>query len=212
MIKLKNINKHFKNELLFENLNINLDKQKTKIKGVNGVGKSVLLKIIVGYSMPNEGDVIIDDNVLKKDSDFIPNAGVSINAPQFIKSWSGFENLDYLRKIKKISTIDEMNALIVYFSLDKDIKKKYKTFSLGMQQKLRIIQSLLDKPKYLILDEPFDALDKSAKTHARDLIQKYLDEDKERMLIFTSHDESDDGFADEIYEIDNKNISLLHTT
>lgn len=210
MIKLKNINKNFKNNVLFENLNIVLDKQKTKIKGENGIGKSVLLKIIVGYSMPDEGEVIIDDKVLNKDNDFITNAGVSINAPQFIKSWSGFENLEYLRKIKNISTVNEMNTLISYFSLDKDINKKYKTFSLGMQQKLRIIQALLDKPKYLILDEPFDALDKSAKKHARDLIQQYLDDDKERMLIFTSHDESDDEFADEIYEIDNKNVSLVH--
>lgn len=210
MIELKNISKKFKSEMLFEHLDVTLDKQKTKIKGINGVGKSVLLKIIVGYSIPNEGDVCIDGEHLRNHYDFIPSAGVSINAPQFIKSWSGYENLEYLRKIKNISTNNEMDELIRYFSLEKDIHKKYKTYSLGMQQKLRIIQSLLDKPRYLILDEPFDAIDATTKVHARELIQTYLNEDKQRMLIFTSHDERDNTFADELYEIDDKKIHHIN--
>ena len=89
MINLQNITKTYKDISLFENINLKITKQKTKIKGENGTGKSVLLKMIVGYSTPNEGHVFYDNKQIGKDSDFLKNAGVSINAPQFVKSWSG---------------------------------------------------------------------------------------------------------------------------
>lgn len=209
MIELRDVTKSFKSNIIFKNVNIKMENKKIKIKGENGVGKSVLLKIIVGYSQVDSGEILIDNYLLNQDYDFIQNAGVSINSPEFIKNWSGRENLEYLRRIKNISSKDDMNILIDTFSLKNDINKKYKTYSLGMKQKLRIIQSLLDKPKYLILDEPFDALDKNSKRVARELIENYLDEKEDRMLIYTSHDESDDNFALEVYNIDNFTIDLI---
>lgn len=206
MIRLENVNKSFKNMTLFKNVDLEINKQKTKIKGENGTGKSVLLKMIVGYSTPDLGRVIYDNKIVGQDSDFINNAGVSINAPQFMKSWSGLENLMYLADVRKVCSKVEIMELVKYFDLEKDIQKKYKTYSLGMQQKLRIIQALMDKPKYLILDEPFDALDKKSKSLARDYLEKYLSEDQNRQLIYTSHSEDDDGFADIIYEIDDYSI------
>ena len=56
------------------------------------------------------------------------------------------------------------------------------------------------------MDEPFDALDKEAKVIAKQMIDTFLQGDPERMLIFTSHDEHDNTYADEIYEIENKDI------
>lgn len=209
MINLQNITKTYKDISLFENINLKITKQKTKIKGENGTGKSVLLKMIVGYSTPNEGHVFYDNKQIGKDSDFLKNAGVSINAPQFVKSWSGLENLNYLREICHICSQDDLNALIQYFGLEKDIHKKYKTYSLGMQQKLRIIQAVMDKPQYLILDEPFDALDKKSKQLTKDFLNQYLSEDKNRQLIYTSHNEEDDNFADEIFEINDKQIEQI---
>lgn len=206
MIKLENINKSFKNISLFEDVNLEMNLQKIKIKGENGTGKSVLLKMIVGYSTPDSGIIKYDRKQLGKDSDFIENAGVSINAPQFMKSWTGIENLQYLADIRKVCSKEEMMELVKYFGLEKDIHKKYKTYSLGMAQKLRIIQALMDKPKYLILDEPFDALDKKSKLLTRDYLDKYLSEDENRQLIYTSHNEDDDSFADCVLEIDDKCI------
>jgi len=206
MIDLQNITKTYKDISLFENINLKMTKQKTKIKGENGSGKSVLLKIIVGYSIPDKGYVFYDNKQIGKDTDFIENAGVSINAPQFIKSWSGLENLHYLRKIKNICSKEELLELVKYFDLERDIHKKYKTYSLGMKQKLRIIQALMDQPQYLILDEPFDALDRKSKQLTKDYLNEYLAKDKNRQLVYTSHNEDDDDFADEIFEIDDKQI------
>lgn len=210
MIKLENVYKKYGNNVIFENLSIVFDEQKNKIKGENGVGKSVLLKMIVGYSVPDKGDVFYNQTKkLRKDSDFIENAGVSINAPEFMKNWTGMENLTYLSNVSKKCSKDRLNELIGIFSLENDINKKVKTYSLGMKQKMRIIQSLMDSPKYLILDEPFDALDKQSKETAKNYLNKYLKEDPSRILIYTSHSEEDDVFADHIFLIDEKTLKSL---
>lgn len=210
MIKLENVYKKYGNNVIFENLSIVFDEQKNKIKGENGVGKSVLLKMIVGYSVPDKGDVFYNQTKkLRKDSDFIENAGVSINAPEFMKNWTGMENLTYLLNVSKKCSKERLNELIEIFSLENDINKKVKTYSLGMKQKMRIIQSLMDSPKYLILDEPFDALDKQSKETAKNYLNKYLKEDSSRILIYTSHSEEDDVFADHIFLIDEKTLKSL---
>ncbi len=201
MIKLFHVKKSYKELVLFKDLNITFDKPKTKIKGLNGSGKSVLLKMIVGYSRPDSGTIYVDDKEIHKDLEFLPDAGVSINAPEFIKAWSGMENLRYLAKIRGIANDARILELALKLGLDNDLKKKYKTYSLGMRQKMRLIQALMDEPKYLILDEPFDALDSAMKKEAMDLLKEYMTAHSGTQLIYTSHQDSDDEFADVCYEI-----------
>jgi ABC-2 type transport system ATP-binding protein len=104
MIELRKVSKSFSDNVLFDQVSFKFNEQKCKIKGLNGTGKSVLLKIIVGFSVPNTGEVYYDGLLLGSESDFLPNAGISINAPEFMKNWSGMENLMYLVK-KKILVI-----------------------------------------------------------------------------------------------------------
>jgi len=209
MIKLEKISKKYGDNVLFENTSIDIAGSKIKIKGSNGIGKSVLLKLIVGYSIPDSGKIYYDDNKeLHKNSDFIENAGVSINAPQFMKNWTGLENLKYLANINKKCTQSRLNELVKIFSLENHINKKYKTYSLGMKQKMRIIQAIMDKPKYLILDEPFDALDKESKQIAKDYLENYLTDESDRMLIYTSHTEDDDCFANTIITIKDRMLEF----
>lgn len=208
MITLKEVNKKFKDIILFENLSIKIpDRKKILIKGVNGSGKSVFLKMIVGYSTPDSGEIIIDDYVLKKDRDFIDNAGVSINAPEFMKDLTGIENLMVLANIKKKVTKSEIMELVKTFGLEKNINKKYKTYSLGMKQKMRMIQAIMEKPKYLILDEPFDALDKKSQDVATKLLNKYVESGN--TLIFTSHNSQYEKFADIIFEINDYKLKKV---
>lgn len=209
MIRLNNISKSFKNNPLFSDVSLSLESKKIKIKGDNGVGKSVLLKIIVGYCVPDNGTVIYNNKELRKDSDFLENAGVSIDAPQFIGNWTGLENLMYLSKIKNICTQKELMKLVKYFSLEDDINKKYKTYSLGMRQKMRLIQALMDKPIFLILDEPFDALDQGTKELTMEYLNQYLEQDPNRQLIYTSHNDDDDEFADDVYLMREKEIRRI---
>lgn len=207
MIELINSGKQYKQKILFQDVNVTFNEgKKSFIKGINGSGKSVLMKLIVGYSTPTKGMVKVAGKIIGVDQDFIPDAGVFINAPDFIKSWTGAENLLYLANIRKVANEKKFRFLASQLNLEKDLNKKYKYYSLGMKQKLRIIQALMDEPTYLILDEPFDALDKNSQENVFDLLDNYLSEDAQRILIFSSHNDMMEDFADHIYELENQTL------
>ena len=105
MIKLENISKAYKDITLFNGVNAEFESgSRIAIKGVNGSGKSVLLKMVCGYAKPDSGRILIDGQELGKGQDFIRNAGISINSPEFIDSMSGMDNLLYLIDIQKKAT------------------------------------------------------------------------------------------------------------
>lgn len=102
MIKLENVNKEFKTKRIFQNLDLTIENGKcVGIIGENGCGKSVLLKLICGFSKPDSGNIIVDGERLGDKRDFIPNAGVIINSPNFIGHYTGYENLMLLASIQK---------------------------------------------------------------------------------------------------------------
>lgn len=207
MIELQNINKRFGDNVIFENFSLRIENgKKYIIIGDNGVGKSLLLKIMVGYSKVQSGKVIIDGEVLGEKFDFMPDCGVSIDAPQFIDNLSGLDNLLEIAKILKIADKNHIIELAKVLNLHNDLHKKYKTYSLGMRQKMRIIQAMMESPRILILDEPFDALDDMSKTAVKNLIDQYLVNDENRIVIFTSHDSQMRDFADTVLLINDKKI------
>lgn len=189
MIEISNLTKTFKNNKVFDNVSFKIsDGQVVRIMGDNGSGKSVLMKLMVGYSSIDSGEIKIDGKILKKDIEFIKNAGVFINAPEFIPSETGLENLLYLASFRKEVTKEKIIELAELLYFEMDITKKYKTYSLGMKQKMRFIQAIMEDNKYLIIDEPFDGLDKKSKLAVVRLLNEYMN--KNRLIIYTSH--SDD--------------------
>lgn len=211
MIEIKSVSKSFKNKKLLEGINYQFKEGKIyHIKGYNGSGKSVLLKIICGFSIPDQGAVIIDGKQLGKDIDFICNAGVSINNDEFISYLNGYQNLKILLDIKKEVSEKEIERYAKIFQLEDDINKTiYKSYSQGMKQKLRLIQAIIENPKYLILDEPTNALDKQAIETLYGLLKEFM-RDKEKIIIFVTH--SDDmiaSLADEVLEIENYQLKQV---
>ena len=206
MITLENVSKSYNDINIFEHIQLEFpENKKCFIEGINGSGKSVLLKLICGFSIPDEGKIKVNDYEIGKDYDFIQNAGICINSPEFFENLSGMDNLLEIAKIKKIVTEDKIHQFCKLFELDEDIEKKYKYYSLGMRQKLRIIQAIMEEPKILILDEPFDALDKKS----NETLKVYLDDFIKKsghFLIYTSHTKEYKDFADIIYSIEGRNV------
>jgi len=203
MIEIKNVSKKFKEVILFKDLTIAFESgKKILITGVNGSGKSILLKLIVGYSKPDVGEIMIDGNKLGVNNDFITNAGLFINAPEFMGNVSGLDNLLHLANINKITTEEKIMEFVRTFNMEDSINKKYKTYSLGMKQKIRIIQALMEEPNYLIIDEPFDGLDKNSQEMLKNILDNFIS-DQNNTLIFTTHSSEYELFADTIYKIDN---------
>lgn len=208
MIKITNVSKRFKNVQVFENISLEIPTgKKVGLVGENGSGKSVLMKMICGYTKPNSGTIEVYGETLGVHRDFPSSVGVLINDSHFIKNYTGMENLEYLMNIRKIADKNYLNELIHAFEMDSNIHKLYRTYSLGMKQKLRIIQAFMEQPDLIILDEPFNALDKESTKVLINLINMYINE--HRNIIFTSHEYHHiESIADTILTIDEKNVIM----
>ena len=209
LIQVKNVSKSYKKQTVVKNVSFDIEKGKSYgIKGYNGSGKSVLLKLIAGYAFPDSGEIVIDGKILKKDIDFIQNAGVVINAPEFIGGMSAFKNLKYLAEIKRQIGDKEILEILEKFQLSAAKNKRVSAFSQGLKQRLRLAQALMESPDILLLDEPMNALDKEGVKLVKSILKEHVAQGK--TLIFTSHSNEDfSDLADVCFEIDSGILSRI---
>ena len=163
-IKVENLTKEFKDSLILND--INLEFQEGKVYGLvgpNGSGKSVLLKIICAFYMPTQGKVLIDGVNYNDGNNFPPNLRALIDKPSFIPDLSGFENLKLLAKIQNLINDDDIINTLKIVNLYEEKDKKFYKYSMGMKQKLGIASVLMEDPKIMILDEPFNGIDDKSK-------------------------------------------------
>lgn len=160
-IHVENLYKTFREEEVLKGITCDFEAGKTHaIVGNNGSGKSVLFKCICGFIKPTEGTITTDGKVIGKDVDFPKSMGMIIERPGFLPNMSGFRNLKLLAEIKGEITDAEIRETISRVGLDPDSKKAVGKYSLGMKQRLGIAQAIVENPDLLILDEPFNGLDK----------------------------------------------------
>lgn len=205
-IQLKNISKHFKQQVLFDNISINFSGNKIiGIVGENGSGKSVLFKLIAGFERPNQGEIIVDSTNLTKTKTFPKNMGVLIEEPAFIDHLSGYENLKLLASIKNKITDDNLLSALKQVGLFESKDKKAKNYSLGMKKKLGIAQAIMENQHILLLDEPMNALDEDSVLKTRQLFKDLVKQNK--TIFIASHNKEDiRELCDEVYQIKNHRL------
>lgn len=210
IIEIEKVSKSFNKSLLFKNVDISFDKGKIYgIVGPNGSGKSVLFKLICGFIEPDSGTVKFHLDFKKPKENFPRSCGIIIDRPAYISNKTGFENLKRLALIQNKITDEEIKEAMEKVGLEWNLTQKVKNYSLGMKQKLSIAQAIMENQQLLILDEPFNGLDKSSVLAMRDLFEK-LNKKEGKTIIFTSHNQEDImKLSDIIYEIDNQQISLV---
>ena len=169
-------------------------------QGINGCGKTMLMRLIAGLIYPTSGQVIVDGRILRGQNSFPPGMGLLIENPAFLGGYSGFDNLKMLAGIRESITDDEIREAITRVGLDPTDKKKYRKYSLGMKQRLGIACAVMERPALLILDEPFLSLDEAGVQTVWEIIRQ----EKERgaLVIMACHDyETLASLADEIFRI-----------
>ena len=139
--------------------------------GPNGAGKTTTIRILLGLISPSEGSATILGSSIDKPSEYLKNVGAMIEGPAFYPALSGFENLKVLATLGGINHEVIPNLLEIVGLADR-ANSKFKTYSLGMKQRLGIAAALLPNPKLLILDEPTNGLDPAGIQEIRELIQK----------------------------------------
>lgn len=169
--------------------------------GQNGSGKTVLFKCICGFTNLTKGKITVLGKVIGKDIDMAENVGVIIENPGFLANYNAFKNLKFLAALKGKITDDQIRDTIRLVGLDPDSKKKVGKFSLGMRQRLGIAQAIMENPEILILDEPFNGMDKDGTKEIRELLLKMKEEGK--TILLASHSADDiEILCDEVYEME----------
>ena len=143
--------------------------------GPNGSGKTTTIRMLLGLIKPTEGSGSIIGNSIAHPEKYLKEVGAMIEGPAFYPALSGIENLKVLAKIGGIP-FTRCQELLDLVGLGDRGSDKYKTYSLGMKQRLGIAASLLPNPKLLILDEPTNGLDPAGIQEVRDLLEKLADE------------------------------------
>lgn len=182
------------------------------LRGINGSGKTMLLRLIAGLIYPTDGEILVDEKALGKDMEFAPSIGILIENPSFLDQYSGEENLEMLASLHDGVSKADVKALLERVGLEKDADTKYRKYSLGMKQRLGIAGAILGNPKLLLLDEPTNALD----TDGIALLRNIILEERQRgaAVVVASHDAGFlDSVSDEIFSLENGKIvdhQILH--
>ena len=178
-------------------------------RGVNGSGKTMLMRLISGLIRPTNGTVSIYGKVLSKDISFPPSIGTLIENPAFLDGYSGFENLRILASIHNRITSENIKATISAVGLDPESHKAYRKYSLGMKQRLGIAAAVMEHPELILLDEPTNALDVDGVAMVKEIIQK--EKDRGALIILCCHDsEVLNALADEVYHIQEGKLASHH--
>ncbi len=206
MINLKDVSIEIKGNVILENVNVSFkEKNLYCIKGENGCGKTVLLKTIIGFIPPFAGSVEIDEIDIYKKNIFAPDCRAVLEKPEFIKELTGYENIKLLTEINNKIKDTEIDNWFEKFDLYKYKNDTVKTYSLGMLQKLALVQAFVESPKIILLDEPFNGLDKDSVKKLKYILKE--EKEKGKIIIVTSHiEENDKKLYDNIYLIEDYNL------
>lgn len=188
-IKVDNVTKIIKKVKVLDHVSLEFESGEiTGLKGINGSGKTMIMRIISGLIRPTEGKVFINGRELKKEMDFPESIGVLIDSPAFLDGYSAYDNLRYMASVKNKVSGEEIKDLLKKVELADAGKKKYKYFSLGMKQRLGIAAAIMEHPDIILIDEPTNALD----SKGVEMVKCILQQEKERgaLIILTCHDYS----------------------
>ncbi len=177
MLVTKNLTKVFGKRKVVENINLEINQGEiVGLLGPNGAGKTTTFNMIVGLLMPNQGDVIMDNNIITK----LPmyqraRLGISFlcQEPSVFKKLKVEENLLAIFEIlgvDKKEGQERVEMLLDDFALKRVRKQPAYTLSGGERRRLEIARALISSPKFLLLDEPFTGIDPIARSELQELI------------------------------------------
>ena len=192
------LTKQFQNKIAVDRVSLRLHSGVFGLLGTNGAGKTTLLRMLCGILQPTSGTIAFDGMDVREEG----YRAILGYLPQDFGYYPEFTAMDFLlymsalKGLPKQSAKRRANELLELVGLQDMGRKKIKTFSGGMKQRLGIAQALLNDPKLLILDEPTAGLDPKERVRFRSLIQQ-LGQDS--IVLLSTHIVSDiEHIADEV--------------
>ncbi|WP_124097905.1 ATP-binding cassette domain-containing protein [Ruminococcus sp. Marseille-P6503] len=209
IINVRDINLILGKTQILKDINVTFEAGKIHgLIGRNGSGKTMLMKCICGFIRPTSGEITVNGKRVGRDVDFPENMGIIIETPGFIPYYSGYKNLKLLAGLNNRIGKDEIRNSMEQVGLDPDLKRHVRKYSLGMRQRLGLAQAIMENPKILILDEPFNGLDKDGVMEMREYLLSYKKQGK--TILICSHSAEDISvLCDTVHEMDKGRISEI---
>lgn len=209
MIQVRQVTHSFRGQIVLNNVTVSFERGKIHgIIGNNGSGKTLLFRTIVGYLKPQKGDVLIDGIRLGNKLDFPPNMGLILGIPSFLAYEDAYTNLALLWALRGKPDRSAIEESLFRVGLGSVGHKPVGKFSLGMRQRLGIAQAIMESPNLLVLDEPFNGLDKQGVKDMRALLLSLKGDDV--TMLISSHISGDvEMLCDTVHEMENGFIHAI---
>lgn len=205
-VELKNVSKRLNDVTVLEDISLTLEAGTIYgLKGKNGCGKTMLMRMMAGVIYPTSGTVSIDGEILHKDTATPRSIGVLIENPAFLPGYTGQRNLELLAGLTGKADRTQIAKTMNRVGLDPSDKRTYRKYSLGMKQRLGIACALMECPDLILLDEPINAIDEKGVPK----IWEALQEEKQRgaLIVLACHDTEElTSLADQIITIEEGKI------
>ena len=197
-LAIDRLTKQYQNKIAVDRISLRLNTGIYGLLGANGAGKTTLMRMICGILKPTSGTITFDGIDVSEES----YRAILGYLPQDFGYYPEFTGEDFLLYMAALKGVRKPQAkrkaveLLELVSLRDVAKKKIKTYSGGMKQRLAIAQALLNEPKVLVLDEPTAGLDPKERVRFRDLIKGL---GKDSIVLLSTHIVSDiEHIADDI--------------
>lgn len=197
-LSIDRLTKQYQNKIAVDRISLRLNTGIYGLLGANGAGKTTLMRMVCGILKPTSGTITFDDIDVSEER-YRSMLGYLPQDFGYYPEFTGEDFLLYMAALKgmrKPQARRKTVELLKLVSLHDVAKKKIKTYSGGMKQRLGIAQALLNQPKILVLDEPTAGLDPKERVRFRDLIK---DLGKDSIVLLSTHIVSDiEHIADDI--------------
>lgn len=200
-VHMRNVTKTIKGVKVLDDISIDIPSGSvTGLRGINGSGKTMLMRAVCGLIGLDDGSIEVDGKRVGVDVDSPPSVGLLIENPGFIDDFSGFDNLWLLAQLTGRIGSREVESALELVGLKSARDKAYRTYSLGMKQRLGIAAAIMESPDLVVLDEPTNALDESGVALIQDIV--HAQADRGAAVLVASHDAAVlSSLADRIYEL-----------
>lgn len=197
-LSIDRLTKQYQNKIAVDRISLRLNTGIYGLLGANGAGKTTLMRMVCGILKPTSGTITFDGIDVSEER-YRSMLGYLPQDFGYYPEFTGEDFLLYMAALKgmrKPQARRKTVELLKFVSLHDVAKKKIKTYSGGMKQRLGIAQALLNQPKLLVLDEPTAGLDPKERVRFRDLIK---DLGKDSIVLLSTHIVSDiEHIADDI--------------
>ena len=188
IIETENLTKQYGTTTVVDNINLHVPKGKIYgLLGRNGAGKTTAMKMMLQLVYPTGGAIRLFGTDYKEHTHSLyGKIGSIIETPGFYSNLTGYENLKIIAKLRGQLSKDSVQEALRVVGLEKETRKVFADYSLGMKQRLGIAAAIMHEPELLILDEPINGLDPIGISEIRSFLSE-LSHSKVTTILISSH-------------------------